>query len=76
MLEGDHGPLAPRTYWAHVARSPSKRALWDMSTTEILAGYYTPDERGLWVPKTSVRVDELRCRRRPRGRRGPAGCSS
>jgi putative transposase len=37
-------PIAPRTYWTHVGRPPSKRALWDMSITEILAGYYTPDE--------------------------------
>jgi len=45
-------PIAPRTYWAHVARSPSKRALWDMSITEILAGYYTPDERGRRPPES------------------------
>jgi putative transposase len=30
-------PIAPRTSFAHVARSPSKRALWDMSIHEILA---------------------------------------
>jgi putative transposase len=45
-------PIAPRTYFAHVARPPSKRALWDMSITEILAGYYTPDERGRRVPES------------------------
>lgn len=38
-------PIAPRTYFAHVVRAPSKRALWDMSITEMLAGYYTADER-------------------------------
>lgn len=45
-------PIAPRTYWAHVARPPSKRALWDVSITEILAGYYTPDERGRRPPES------------------------
>jgi transposase InsO family protein len=34
--------IAPRTYHAFVARAPSKRALWDMTITELLAGYYEP----------------------------------
>lgn len=35
-----HGvQIAPRTYWAHRATAPSKRALWDTTITEILAGY-------------------------------------
>ena len=34
-----HGvQIAPRTYWAHRAAAPSKRALWDTTITEILAG--------------------------------------
>ena len=34
-----HGvPIAPRTYWAHRSSAPSKRALWDTTITEILAG--------------------------------------
>ena len=38
-----HGvPIAPRTYWAHVARPPSKRALWETVVTELLAGIYEP----------------------------------
>jgi putative transposase len=45
-------PIAPRTYFAHVARPPSKRALWDVSITEILASYYTPDERGCRAPES------------------------
>jgi putative transposase len=45
-------PIAPRTYWAHVARAPSKRVLWEMSITEILAGYYTPDGRGRRPPES------------------------
>lgn len=39
-------PIAPRTYHAHIARAPSKRQLWDWSITELLAGYYEPDESG------------------------------
>jgi len=36
-----HGvQIAPRTYWAHRSSAPSKRALWDTTITEILAGYY------------------------------------
>ena len=38
-------PIAPRTYRAHLARPPSKRALWDAAITEVLAGYYEPDEQ-------------------------------
>ena len=45
-------PIVLRTYWAYVARSPSKRALWDMSITEILAGYYEPDEHGHRPPES------------------------
>jgi hypothetical protein len=34
-----HGvQIAPRTYWAHRVAAPSKRALWDTTITEILAG--------------------------------------
>ncbi len=34
-----HGvPIAPRTYWAHRSRPPSRRALWDMTVTEVLPG--------------------------------------
>jgi putative transposase len=36
--------IAPRTYRAHLAWPPSKRALWDAAITEVLAGYYEPDE--------------------------------
>ena len=42
-----HGvQIAPRTYWAHRSAAPSKRALWDTTITEILAGYYEPDADG------------------------------
>ena len=44
-------PIAPRTYWAQVARAPSKRALWDTSITEILAGIYEPGPDGRRPPE-------------------------
>ena len=48
-----HGvPIAPRTYYAQLARTPSKRALWDTAVTEILAGIYQPDERGRRPPES------------------------
>jgi putative transposase len=47
-----HGcKIAPRTYYAQVVRPPSKRALWDTTITEILAGYYEPDEHGRRPPE-------------------------
>lgn len=47
-----HGcKIAPRTYYAHVSRAPSKRALWDTTITEVLAGYYEPDEHGRRKPE-------------------------
>lgn len=45
-------PIAPRTYHAHIARPPSKRGLWDVTITEILAGYYEPDESGRRPPES------------------------
>lgn len=48
-----HGcKIAPRTYYAHLARPPSKRALWDTTITEILAGYYELDEHGRRPPES------------------------
>jgi len=49
----EHGaPIAPRTFYAWAARAPSKRALWDATITEILAGYYEPDEHGHRPPES------------------------
>lgn len=45
-------PIAPRTYYAHLGRAPSKRALWEMSITEILSGYYEPDAQGHRPPES------------------------
>ena len=49
-----HGvQIAPRTYWAHRSSGPSKRALWDTTITEILAGYYyEPDADGKRPPES------------------------
>jgi putative transposase len=44
--------IAPRTYWAHRSSAPSKRALWDTTITEILAGYYEPDTKGKRPPES------------------------
>ena len=47
-----HGvQIAPRTYWAHRSAAPSKRALWDATITEILAGIYEPDAAGKRPPE-------------------------
>ncbi|MGZ4436193.1 MAG: IS3 family transposase [Nocardioidaceae bacterium] len=44
--------IAPRTFYAWLHRSPSKRALWETTITEILAGYYEPDEVGHKRPES------------------------
>jgi putative transposase len=50
---GQHGiKIAPRTYWAHRSRPPSRRALADVALTEILAGICEPDERGRRKPES------------------------
>jgi putative transposase len=49
----EHGvKIAPRTFHAWVARAPSKRSLWDATITEVLAGYYEPDEHGRRRPES------------------------
>ena len=45
-------PIAPRTFHAWAVRAPSKRALWDATITEVLAGYYEPDEHGRRTPES------------------------
>jgi transposase InsO family protein len=48
-----HGvQIAPRTYWMHRSAVPSKRALWDTTITEVLAGVYEPDEKGRRPPES------------------------
>jgi len=48
-----HGcQIAPRTYYAWASRAPSKRALWDTAITQVLAGFYEPDEHGKRKPES------------------------
>ena len=66
-------PIAPRTYRAHLARPPSKRALWDAAITKVLAGHYEPDEQGrrppeclygttkMWAHLTREGIEVARC---------------
>ncbi len=44
--------IAPRTYRAWAVRAPSKRSLWDTTVTEILSGFYEPDETGRRAPES------------------------
>ena len=47
----EHGcKIAPRTFHAWLTRPLSARALWDTVITEVLAGYYEPDEHGRRKP--------------------------
>jgi len=49
----EHGcAIAPRTFYAWLARPPSARALWDTVITEVLAGFYEPDEHGRRKPES------------------------
>jgi putative transposase len=49
----EHGfKIAPRTFYAWMSRAPSKRALWDTAITEILSGYYEPDENARRRPES------------------------
>lgn len=52
MLSEHSVPIAPRTFYAWLARPPSARALWDTVVTEVLAGYYEPDEHGRRKPES------------------------
>ena len=44
--------VAPRTYYAWRGRGRSRRALWDTTITELLAGYYQPDDAGRRRPES------------------------
>ena len=47
--------IAPNTFHKWRTRGPSKRALWEATITEVLAGYYGPratDERGRRPPES------------------------
>ncbi|MGQ4601644.1 IS3 family transposase [Nocardia sp. R6R-6] len=51
--------IAPRTFHAWARRAPSKRALWDTTVTEILAGHYEPDERGRRTPESLYGAEKM-----------------
>lgn len=38
-------PIASRTYYAHVAGARNKRTLWEVTITELLAGFDEPARR-------------------------------
>ena len=44
--------IAPRTFYAWAARGRSRRALWDTTITELLAGIYEPDQPGPCPPES------------------------
>ena len=44
--------IAPRTYYAWRGRGPSRRALWEITVTELLAGFYEPDQHGRRRPES------------------------
>jgi transposase InsO family protein len=64
----EHGvPIAPRTYWAHRSRPPSRRSLRDMTVTEVLAGIYEPGERGRRPPESLYGSLKMRAHLRRQG---------
>lgn len=44
--------IAPNTYYTRRRRGVSKRALWDTTITEVMAGFYEPDEQGRRRPES------------------------
>lgn len=44
--------IAPNTYYTRRRRGMSRRALWDTTITEVLAGFYEPDARGRRPPES------------------------
>jgi putative transposase len=44
--------IAPNTYYAWRRRGPSRRALWDATITEVLAGFYEPGPDGRRRPES------------------------
>ncbi|OZG28910.1 hypothetical protein BH683_012595 [Williamsia sp. 1138] len=52
VLTAHGAKISPRTFYAWAARPLSKRALWDTTITEIMAGYYEPDAEGRRPPES------------------------
>jgi putative transposase len=44
--------IAVRTYYAWAKRAPSKRALWELAITEVIAGFRTRDKLGRKKPES------------------------
>ena len=44
--------IAARTFYAWRSRGPSRRALWDTTITELLAGFYEPTGQGRRPPES------------------------
>ena len=44
--------IASRTYWAWASRPLSRRALWDLTITEVIAGLHERDELGRKRPES------------------------
>jgi putative transposase len=51
--------IAPRTFYAWSSRGPSRRALWDITVTELLAGFYEPDRQGRRAPESLYGVVKM-----------------
>jgi putative transposase len=45
-------PVGSRGYYAWRSRGPSRRALWEIAVTELLAGIYAPDQDGRCRPES------------------------
>ncbi|MFF0458707.1 IS3 family transposase [Nocardia africana] len=55
-----HGcKIAPRTFYAWLNRPPSKRALWDTAITEVLAGFFEPDDNGRRKPESLYGAEKM-----------------
>jgi|SRR5437763_5414642 putative transposase len=65
-----------RPYWAQVTRPPSKRALWDTTITELLAGFYRPGAAGRRAPESLYGSLQMWKHLRRLGCRWPAAPSS
>lgn len=63
--------ISARTFHAWARRAPSKRALWDTTLTEVLAGYYAPDENGRRKPECLYGAAKMWAHLQRQGSRSP-----
>ncbi len=59
--------IAPRTFHAWNTRAPSKRALWDIAVTGLLAEVYEPDTSGRRAPESLYGAEKMWAHLRRRG---------